>query len=566
MSRMTEPQTIPDPSSRPSGRPRAWPWVLLAIGVLLAAGIAVALVVLAASRPAETVVETKGPVVTVLIRFKGAAPEEVEGSICIPVEERLATLVGVVGIRSESRDGVYAGEVEFASGTAEAAALESVRSALEGASLPEGAGRPEVEAQAGPGDRTVLVVLSGDAAAADLLTGIRAVREILSKDSGIRRVQVIGAPREIVKVVADEERLAMFGLSADALLTAIREGLSPEPADGSLDALVLLAREGVPVYLRDVARIEKTTDVPTSAALDEAGPVVLLKVVCRAGAGTPILRGEVGDLEAALPPGVTARARLVDSSDDHLLFLHWDSPAADRLDSLPGIADRLAHSEGALEMIAWTSPTEDSRVLLRTEAPARDVAPALVALLSRLPGITLLSHPVPGRDPLTIEVEVTEGQDPAEMVEALRSMLLEIDGVEFVMTDLPPASTEARLVVDSKRAEALGLTPAAVAAQVALLMDDREIGSAGGVPVVVRFGERPLEPTDLNNMRIRMPSGSEVPLRTLASFEVAAPPAAIHHVSGRRAVTLRLVPAEGADREKVLAEAHKAVILVEEAE
>ncbi len=553
-------RNINDLSPQRGRRSRALPWNLLAVGLCLVAGIGVALVVLLSPQPAETVVA--GPGVTIRVRWESASPEEVEQRISVPVEECLSRIAEAVAIRTEARVGGFTAEVEFASGTEETAALNLVRDALAGANLPEDANRPEVEIPARPGDRTVLLSFSGGENERELLRGVRAVRDRLSRDPGVRRVEIIGAPREIVLVQADESSLARFDLSPDALLKTVRGGIAGslhgDPGE-ALRQLVILERGETTVYLRDIARITMTWDEPTSAARDEAGPAVLIRVVCGAGAGTPLLRGEVAGLRKALPPGVQVQIRPVDERDDHLLFLHWRAPPEDRLHALPGLARRLAETDGVTRMIAWTSPAEESRALLRTDVPVGDIAPVLVELLTRLPGIVLLSSPDPARKTLTFDVHLEDGQAPAGMAEDLRNQLRSLDGVEFVSPGPAPAATEVRVVVDQERAAAMGITPAAVAGQVAFFTGGMEVGIVGGLPVVLRGGESLRDADDLDGIRIWSPSGRQVPLKALATVELAAPPAAIRRVSGRRVVTFSLVPSVGADREMVLANAREAV-------
>lgn len=492
---MNKTPDLPEPPTRPARRASALPFVLLGLGVCLLAAIGVALVVLLAPRPPEVVVP--GPVVTTRIGWVTASPEEVEVHLSMPVEERLGRVAGAVAIRTEARVGECFIEVEFASGTKESAALASVRRALDGVTLPEDAGRPEVEMPAGPGDRTVLLVFSGDESQRVLQKGVRAARERLLRDPGIRLAEVIGAPREIMLVQVDENALARYDLSPAALVEAIREGIRTEPAADALGQLVVRTHGEAPVYLGDVARVMVSQDTPTSAALDEDGPVILIRAVFRAGADAPLLRGDVSDLQAALPPGVGVEARSADESDDHLP--------------------------------------------------------------DNLPGIDPLSHPDPARQPLTFDVQLEDGQDPVETIEDLRNVLRSVDGVEFVTPGPAPSTPELRLVINRERAAAMGIPPDSITGQFALFSTGQEVGRSGGLPVVVRIGEPPRRSDDLAGLLIRSPSGEWVPLRALASLELAAPPATIRRVSGRRVVTLGLMPAEGADREKVLASAREAV-------
>lgn len=88
--------------------------------------------------------ETSNPMVSVSTTYSGAGPAEVQRQITQPLEDALATLSGVVNIRSTSRENSSNINVEFSLETDPKAAFEAVRERVARAqrSLPSGADDP----------------------------------------------------------------------------------------------------------------------------------------------------------------------------------------------------------------------------------------------------------------------------------------------------------------------------------------------------------------------------------------------------------------------------------------
>ncbi|HCP47882.1 MAG TPA: acriflavin resistance protein, partial [Deltaproteobacteria bacterium] len=84
------------------------------------------------------------PTITVRTEFDGAAPEEVETQVSVPLEETLSTLPGLVSLQSVSRAGVSEVMVEFEWDSDMSDLSQTVRERLGVFALPKDVGRPLV--------------------------------------------------------------------------------------------------------------------------------------------------------------------------------------------------------------------------------------------------------------------------------------------------------------------------------------------------------------------------------------------------------------------------------------
>ncbi len=312
--------------------------VLATLTAVLAGALA------ASSLPSGVYPEVDFPRI-VVVAHAGDLPADVAVTeLARPLEETLATVLGVTRVRSRSVRGASEVSLTFASGTDMEAALQHVESAVARArgQLPA-ATELEVERLTPTAFPVVTFNLAGpiDSRALREL-GDRVVRPALSRVAGVGLVRVHGGDLREVEVVLDPLASASVGLDPFEVAARLRAQTALGPAgrlelDGarlpllvsgdprSLTALgalpVALSAEGAPVALASIATVEEGAADPTSRVSGPRGATVVISVSRSPGAGTPDVVRAVEDVARgiALPEGVTLepvydQANLVEES------------------------------------------------------------------------------------------------------------------------------------------------------------------------------------------------------------------------------------------------------------
>ncbi len=259
----------------------------------------------------------------VLIPFPGASSGDVQNMVARPAEQVLSQIAGIEHTYSVARPGLAVLTVQFKVGVARTEALVRLYDVLNANQdwLPRELGTlsPIVKPK-GIDDVPVvgLTLWSKEALPASELERVaHAVEVELKSVPGAREVQTIGGPGRAVHVWLDPARLrergvdllalkkslaaSNFGMPAGAVLdstTATAQMLSVEAGEYLRSAqdvgdLVVGVSKGLPVYLREVARVEDGAQLPQryvwftpGATTDQAGsvyPAVTMTVTKKPG-------------------------------------------------------------------------------------------------------------------------------------------------------------------------------------------------------------------------------------------------------------------------------------------
>lgn len=225
-------------------------------------------------------------------------PEEIERQITAPVEQAIGGLPKVTSVRSISKFGLSQVVVAFADGTDIWFARQLIAERLSTVELPDGISRPEMGPVAtGLGEVFHYIVRSrsGD------LTHARTVQEWMIKPAlrtvpGVAEVNSWGGYEKQYEITLDPARLVARGLTLDAVLERVRagnlnvgggvvqrgattllvQGLGRVGSLAEIGNLVVAAKDGVPVRLRDVAEIGFGHEIRRGAvSADGRGEAVL---------------------------------------------------------------------------------------------------------------------------------------------------------------------------------------------------------------------------------------------------------------------------------------------------
>ncbi|MBI1382153.1 MAG: AcrB/AcrD/AcrF family protein [Planctomycetaceae bacterium] len=271
------------------------------------------------------------PTVRVRATLPGASPEDVEVELSDRIEEEVNTVAGIDQLRSISGSGSAVVIATFGLDRDIDVAAQDVRDRVSGVvrDLPSGTDPPTVAKANAEGDPVFTVALFGPRTIRELTElADKVVRPRLERSTGVGEVQINGDLERTVNVWIDPSRLDAYGLS----VTAVRDAIADQNADvpggnvrgalqeralrtlGRLDEasafadVVVANRDGVPVRVRDVARVEDgTREMRRTATLDGV-PTVVLEIIRQSGANSvEVIRDAklaLEDVKDELPPDV----------------------------------------------------------------------------------------------------------------------------------------------------------------------------------------------------------------------------------------------------------------------
>ena len=258
-------------------------------------------------------------------------PAEIESQVTAPVERAIGGLPGLVELRSISKFGLSQVTVVFADGTNVYFARQLVAERLQGVELPPGMDRPEMGPVATGLGEIYHYVVSGKGRTLQELTTIHdwEIKPRLATVPGVAEVNTWGGERRQYHVLADPVRLLKFGLTMDEVTRALQEnnanvgggvishagemhlvqGIGIATTIPQLENIVVTARGGVPIRIRDVADVEIGHEIRRGAVTAEGkGEVVLGLAFLLMGENshevTNSLKARMKEIQATLPEGV----------------------------------------------------------------------------------------------------------------------------------------------------------------------------------------------------------------------------------------------------------------------
>ncbi len=165
--------------------------------------------------------------VAIAAPYPGAAPEEIEDSLAIKIEDRVADLDGVEEVSATIVEGAANVVVEFAEGVGIDAAVADVKREMDALQdLPELADRITVQ-KIEPNLPAVVLSLYGDAPERDMKRAIQQIRNDLRTIPGMGDVVLSGVRGDEIRVEVRPEAVIEHGLSlpaiADRVAAAMRE-------------------------------------------------------------------------------------------------------------------------------------------------------------------------------------------------------------------------------------------------------------------------------------------------------------------------------------------------------
>ncbi len=278
--------------------------------------------------PPQVVIQTEGD---------GLAPDEVESLVTLPLESALNGTAGVTAVYSKSTIGLSVVTVVFDWSTdiyrARQLVTEKVQQAV--ARFPDGIGTPVLSPPSSPLGwilkyaLTVPTVVDGSTSLMDLTTTTNwQIRNRLLAVPGVANVLVSGGDERQYQVLVKPERLKQYGVSL-AEVTEAAAGANTNAPGGFLQTAdqeflirgvgrvqsveelkesVIIARNGTPIRLADVATVQIGSALKRGDASWDGKPAIIITIVRQPQADTPtvtrLVEAAMADLQAGLPKDV----------------------------------------------------------------------------------------------------------------------------------------------------------------------------------------------------------------------------------------------------------------------
>jgi CzcA family heavy metal efflux pump len=292
--------------------------------------------------PRESNPDITIPYVLVVTNYEGVASEDVESLITLPIERKLKGLKEVEEIRSVSAEGSSMITIEFHPDVDIDDALQWVRDKVDQSKgdlpndLEEDPSILEINLSEFP---ILMVAISGDVGETVLKGVSEELEERIEEIPGVLDVVLTGARERQVRVEFDPDRLAAYRLSFAEILAAIQRenvnipGGSIDLGEGKyllripgeftdpnqIDNLVMVTRDGRPIYYKDVATVDFTFEDRLSHARLGGKESISLAVKKRTGENIIAVADQVfALLEGArelVPEGISLEVTLNQSKD-----------------------------------------------------------------------------------------------------------------------------------------------------------------------------------------------------------------------------------------------------------
>ncbi|HZV66287.1 MAG TPA: efflux RND transporter permease subunit, partial [Telluria sp.] len=280
--------------------------------------------------PLSALPQVDFPTIQVQTLYPGASPEVMARTVTAPLERQFGQMAGLQRMSSTSASGVSVVTLQFTLGQTLDVAEQEVQAAINagGSLLPTDLPAPPVYAKVNPADAPVLTLaITSDTIPLTEVQNLVNTRLALkiSQVTGVGLVTLSGGQRPAVRIQADSDALASYGLGLDTLRTAITAA-NANSAKGSFDGpgraysinandqlvtvpdyknMVVAYRNGAPVRLSDVARVVDSAENVKLAAWANLKPAIILNVQRQPGANViatvDAIKARLPELQSGLP-------------------------------------------------------------------------------------------------------------------------------------------------------------------------------------------------------------------------------------------------------------------------
>src|ERR1043166_8608106 len=249
------------------------------------------------------------PTIVISTRLVGAGPEEIETDNTDKIEEAVNTISGIDQLQSISSEGNSQVIVQFVLEKNTDVAAQEVRDKVNTIlrDLPPDADPPIIQKFDPDSVPVLAIALSGPSPIRDITEfADKRLRRRLESLDGVGQVLIVGGRPRQLNVVVDTEKLSAVGLTTAQLINALQTQNVQIPGgkveQGLRDLtlrtygrvmtpkdfanIAITTKNGYPVKIGDVARIEDSVSEPESVASVNGHPAVVMSVRKQSGTNT----------------------------------------------------------------------------------------------------------------------------------------------------------------------------------------------------------------------------------------------------------------------------------------
>ncbi len=321
--------------------------VLVFIFVLAVAGISTYI-----NMPREGSPDITVPYISVLSIFPGAAPQEVENLVTIPMEKEFQNLDNVEEIESQSMENVSVITMKFAQGQNIDMAIQRIKDRIDliRADLPDDLEEPTVTDFNISTDLPVFgFSIYGDDSLERLNNIAENIKDDIENITGVLKVEILGIEEREIRVSIDLSRLHMFNLSIDAVNGALMsENLTVSAGNlesdrkfqlrvpgefktvSEIQDIPLYSFEGRKVNLSDVATVEDGYKDLSSTSRINGEQCISLTVTKKAGKNSLKMIDELNNYleNYSYPNGIKYKVTLDQSTDIRNMLYELENSVA----------------------------------------------------------------------------------------------------------------------------------------------------------------------------------------------------------------------------------------------
>jgi multidrug efflux pump len=282
--------------------------------------------------PVRELPDVDPPIVTVTTIYAGASAEIMEAEVTERLEQEINTIPGIKTLVSTSREEVSQITIRFHLDRDVDVAAQDVRDrvARARALMPEDIEEPIVAKQDANAQEVMWIALFSDRRSTLELTELaeRQFKDLLQTLPGVGGVNLGGEKRQAIRVRLNAAQMAAHEITANDLITVFRNNSIELPSGrlenyereisvrtlGKLDRpeqfenLIIAYRNGAPVRLREIAKVELGVEDERTVARFNGRPAVGLGIVKQSEANAlevaEAVKAEVERIRPSLPPDV----------------------------------------------------------------------------------------------------------------------------------------------------------------------------------------------------------------------------------------------------------------------
>jgi len=286
--------------------------------------------------PVSALPQVDYPTIQVQTFYPGASPEVVTSSITAPLEKQFGQVPGLTQMTSISSFSSSLITLQFSLDLNIDIAEQEVQAAINASSsfLPNNLPFPPLYSKTNPADAPILTLaITSSTVPLPKIEELAETRmaQRISQLRGVGLVSISGGQRPAVRVQANPTALASYGLSLEALRTALSSA-NVNMAKGSFDGpdlawtinnndqlrtgdqygpIILAYRNGAPIRVRDVATVIDGAENTKLAAWVNADRAIVINIQRQPGTNiisvVDTIQAILPQIQASLPEGINVR-------------------------------------------------------------------------------------------------------------------------------------------------------------------------------------------------------------------------------------------------------------------